>query len=148
MSILRPAVLSLAFAVLTACHFPDMHDRFGVVPLRMAGGEELYFRREAWGLGHNVLLLSASRDHCRHPDTQTDYVFAGATDKIYYRLAGPDTLDLFVTSAAPEPVRFPSRVRVIQHELTPREYFDLQEHYRDRGTLLMNVAIDPDLRCK
>ena len=139
--------LLLPLTVFAGCS-ADLSPQYGVLALSAPNGREVFFKREARLLDYDVLVLSATQDVCQEADPRRDYVFTGPARKIYYNFSGPSTLNLFVTSSATEPVEFSSSVKVIQHELDPLEYADLEKHFKDRGILLAAVPINPALKCR
>jgi hypothetical protein len=125
----------------------SLSHQYGVIILTVSNDQDMYFKREVRGLNYDVMVLSTDDDYCREADASSDYVFASDPLPMYYQLED-GTLSLYLTSPAAVPENFQSPIRVVQHQLSPLEFEDIQQHYKERGLNLLRVEIDKKLKCK
>jgi hypothetical protein len=129
---------------LTAC--VDLSPKYGVVAVQSAQNAELYFKREVRGLNYDVVVLSSNRQFCEKADSKSEFIFSSDPLPMYYNFEG-NTLNLFVTSVAAQPPDFQSPVKVVQHNLSPSEFAEMQRSFKDQGLKRLDVPIDEKLRC-
>lgn len=137
--------LGLSLLGCGACH--NLSPHYGVMSLAVPNGQYLYFKREVRGLNYDVVVLSTDNDYCKEPNASSDYVFASDPLPMYYKLEN-GTLSLFLTSPAAIPKIFQSSIKVVQHQLSPLEFQEIEQHYKERGIELLRVEIDKTLKCR
>lgn len=121
---------------------------YGIVSLKVSESQEVYFKREARGLNHDSLVLSANKDYCAEPSPQVDFIFhASGSHSIYYKIEN-GILIMYPSSAAtpPESRQFP--VKVVQYDLTTLDYAELQKNHEKLGLKYLEVKLDEKLKCK
>ena len=136
-----------SFFLLATKSCVDLSPEYGVLSLKTAASQEVYFKREVRGQNYDVLVLSASKDHCERPNPKFDYIFRGGPSRIYYKTED-GTLILFLTIAAisPESGSFP--ITVVQNEMHPLDFVDLEKNHQNLGLQRLEVKIDKRLKCK
>jgi hypothetical protein len=138
---------ALGLSILGCSVSHSLSPQYGVISLTVSNDQNMYFKREVRGLNYDVVVLSTDGDYCREPDASSDYVFANDPLPMYYKLED-GTLSLYLTSLAAVPENFQSPIRVVQHQLSPLEFEEIEQHYKERGLNLLRVEIDKRLKCK
>ncbi|HZS05959.1 MAG TPA: hypothetical protein VFD58_14065 [Blastocatellia bacterium] len=144
-------LLITPFLILGAL-FPDYSPEYGLVSLKILDGREIYFKRVVWGILGNsdVIVISPDRKLCNLPNNEkTDYVFRSSdsgSGKIYYKFEN-DTLVLFVWDSASLPRSGEFPVKIIQHELNPMEFYEMEKNAVANGLKVIEVPVDKRLKC-
>ncbi len=126
----------------------DLSPEYGIESLKIADDQDVFFKREIRGQNYDVLVLSPSIDHCGNPNPKSDYIFRGqGPPRIYYKIeSGALILYLTIAATAPESGDFP--IRIVQNEMHPLDFVDVEKNYHNLGLKRLEVKIDEALKCK
>ncbi|HZS08897.1 MAG TPA: hypothetical protein VFD58_28935 [Blastocatellia bacterium] len=146
-SVISFALLS-AVILLLYLAIPDLSPFYGIVSITGPGGREIYFKKVVWGItgDHEITAISVKAELCNLRDAKTDYVFGWYTNGVWYKVEG-DALVLYVSSAAtlPKDGQFP--IRVIQKELHPLEFSELERNANKLGLKFIDVPLNKGQYC-
>jgi hypothetical protein len=144
----RIRIVACSLLILLCGCGPDMRPQFAVQLIKLSSGKAVYFKRYAWGLSSDLLVLSPDPDPCKDPDPRVDIQFLEmGLDRVFYRSTS-DTITVF---AHPN-VSIPSGGGVLpvrlEYQDDPSWWVRAYESHAEMGIAKLDMRIARDSICK
>lgn len=142
------AVVLVGLLALHGCGTSDFAPEYALAKLELPNGRAIFFKREVRGINGNydVVAISPNADPCVSVNDDTDYCICSWREYIYYKLEG-ETLHLYYATADHSPAKHEFPVRVVNHEIHPKDAEQFKRTYSERGITRLDLAIDRTKKC-